>query len=266
MGRGDLTDDAPGDGDEQPEHAATVASFALDRFEVTVGRFRRFAAAFDGTPPAADAGAHPLIEGSGWRAEWDDNLATDQPSLIAGLKCDSTLQTWTDEAGELEELPINCVSWFEAFAFCVWDGGRLPTEAEWEFAAAGGKDNRLYPWGGQAPTTRRAAYGCSYGTDPASCTFGDIAEVGSLPLGKGKWEHQDLAGGMNEWVFDFYDVRWYALGTCDNCANVTPSSPRVQRGGSFDGPAGLLRAASRFLLTAELRGYGLGFRCARAAP
>ena len=105
MGRGDLTDDAAGDGDEQPEHDATVAAFVLDRFEVTVGRFRRFVAAFDGTPPVANAGAHPLIEGSGWRPEWDASLPSDRPTLVASLKCDPSLRTWTDQEAELEDAP-----------------------------------------------------------------------------------------------------------------------------------------------------------------
>jgi formylglycine-generating enzyme required for sulfatase activity len=54
-------------------------------------------------------------------------------------------------AGANEALPINCVHWYDAFQFCAWDGGWLPTEAEWEMAAAGGAENRRYPWGGALP-------------------------------------------------------------------------------------------------------------------
>ena len=84
--------------DEQPERLATVSSFALDRFEVTVGRFRAFIEAGGGTqgdPPAAGSGAHPLIAGSGWDGVWNTELAVDQAALIASVSCASTARTWT---------------------------------------------------------------------------------------------------------------------------------------------------------------------------
>ena len=133
--------------------SATLSAFHLDRFEITVGRFRRFLQGYDawrsGGHPAAGDGAHLKIPGSGWDATWNSSLAaraTSAATLQAALKCDAKGQTWTDAPGENENRPINCINWFEAFAFCAWDGGRLPTEAEFNYAQAGGSEQRHFPW------------------------------------------------------------------------------------------------------------------------
>jgi formylglycine-generating enzyme required for sulfatase activity len=192
-----------------PEHDATVSDFYLDEYEVTVGRFRKFVEQFDGTPPPDGAAAHPLIAGSGWDGAWNTSLASWQATLIGNVTCSSSYQTWRDTPSGTEERPVNCVSWYEAFAFCAWDGGRLPTEAEWEYAAAGGSENRLYPWGNATPDNTLAAFGCLY-AGTSSCAFEDIAAVGSLPAGAGRWGHKHLAGNMYEWALDWYDSGWYS--------------------------------------------------------
>jgi formylglycine-generating enzyme required for sulfatase activity len=240
---------------EQPEHGVTVVDFYLDRFEVTVGRFRHFVEQYDGTPPASGAAAHPLIAGSGWDAAWDGNLPSTQAGLISNLKCLSGYHTWTDSAVSNETYPISCVNWYVAFAFCAWDGGRLPTEAEWEYASAGGSENRLYPWGQEAPS---ATYANFSGTDP-------FLNVGSHPAGASRWGHHDLAGSMVEWVLDWYDPSWYSVGgsSCANCANVNPSSYVVWRGGSWGGSPSALRAAYRGAISPAVRSEYGGFRCAR---
>ena len=140
----------------------TVGGFYLDEFEVTVGRFRRFVDQYDGTVPAEGAGAHPKIPGSGWQTAWNKYYHATREKLVAAIKCDSTYQTWHDSPSGTEQHPMNCVTWYEAFAFCAWDGGRLPTEAEWEKAAAGGDENRLFPWGMAEADITRASYGCLY--------------------------------------------------------------------------------------------------------
>src|SRR5690606_7033438 len=142
----------------EPEHEATVGDFFLDKYEVTVGRFRVFLEEFDGESLPAGAGAHPRIEGTGWDPAWVDDAPFDADAVRNQMAQATAAGTWTDTPGDNEHLPINAVTWLAAFQFCVWDGGRLPTEAEWEYAAAGGDENRLFPWGSEAATSDHANF------------------------------------------------------------------------------------------------------------
>ena len=243
-----------------PTSAATIASFALDKFEVTVGRFRRFLAAYSG-PPLSGSGANQLITGSGWQSSWNGSLPSDSPGIIAGFtsNCGSGLRTWTDAASQGEQLPINCVTWYEAFAFCAWDGARLPTEAEWEYAAVGGDQGRTFPWGETNPSASIANYGC-LGDTIAGCKLADILAVGSEPAGVGRWGHQDLSGSMWEYVLDFSAAY---PPTCANCANVSAGGNRVQRGGSWRTAGDTLRAADHTAALTTVGADSVGFRCAR---
>jgi len=159
---------------------ATVSDFRLDLYEVTVGRFRKFVNAGGGTqstPPVVGAGAHPKIAQSGWGLNWYQNLPVDTAALKASLACDGAFHTWTDNPGANETRPIGCVDYYVAFAFCIWDGGRLPTEAEWNYAAAGGDEQREYPWGSGVDLSF-ASYGCT-GDGFGGCTLADILSVGT---------------------------------------------------------------------------------------
>jgi sulfatase modifying factor 1 len=250
---------ADGQASEVPEHSVTVSSFTLDKYEVTVGRFRQFLAAYEaGWRPVDGDGAHPNIEGSGWDSAWNASLPADGTTLTTNLKCDPSYQTWTNTAGPNEEYPINCVNWYEAMAFCLWDGGRLPTEAEWEYAAAGGSEERLYPWGSALPSVETARANSSY-SDASP-----YIQVGSHPTGAGKWGQEDMAGSMYEWVYDGYQEDWYSTpesrGVDVSCL-IAPSY-RVRRGGTWGGFDEMLRAAFRDPYLPENRYYRLGFRCA----
>src|SRR5208337_5313332 len=89
-------------------------------------------------------------------------------SANAHLTCAQQHSTWTPSPGTQENLPVGCVTWYEAYAFCIWDGGFLPSGAEWEYAAAGVSQQREYPWGSTAPGTgnQYAIYNSQYGGNP----------------------------------------------------------------------------------------------------
>jgi formylglycine-generating enzyme required for sulfatase activity len=254
----------------QPSSAsASVSSFYLDEYEVTVGRFRAFADAYDawraGGNPRQDAGAHPLIAGSGWQpGAWDSNLGASANALRRDVGSCSP-STWS-ATGQNDALPMSCLTWYDAFAFCAWDGGRLPTEAEWEYAAAGGPAARLFPWGSDAPTADRAVFDCfGDGDYGAACTLGDILPVGSKPRGAALFGHQDLAGSMWEWALDWLVLRYPPQ--CVDCANVTDASTglRIIRGGGWprDTTSGYLETSFRNNNYPQNGYNSVGVRCAR---
>ena len=252
---------------------ATVSSFRLDKYEVTVARFRMFVAAGQGTqanPPQAGAGAHGRIPGSGWDASWNASLAADQTALVAAIKCDATFQTWTDTPDANESRPMNCLNWYEAMAFCAWDGGYLPSEAEWNYAAAGDSFQRAYPWSSPPSSvllddTLQASYYVDatkqcYGDGVDGCALTDLVVVGTKPAGDGRWGQSDLAGNVMEWMLE-----WYASypNLCSDCANLTPDYGRVWRGGSFYTNSDGLRVAFRSFFVPSDRFEFVGVRCAR---
>lgn len=267
MGRSERGSDAFADGlfNEVPEHPAFVSPFAMDTFEITVGQFRAFVQGYAG-PPEEGAGAHPLIPNSGWRSAWNGALPEDADALEAALEC-SELATYTTTPTAGDTLPINCVTWYELFAYCASLGRRLPTEAEWELAAAAGDENRRYPWGSDDPDLATASYLCGHDGEEGACSADDVAPVGSYAAGRSADGIADLGGNMMEWTLDVHAGDWYANGgaTCDDCANLEPDSDnRVLRGGSFRSVSpGDLRAARRNSALPEHRSDAIGGRCVR---
>jgi sulfatase modifying factor 1 len=254
---------------------ATVSGFRLDKYLVTVGRFRQFVTAWNGgagyLPPPA-SGKHAHLNGgnglyatgggyeTGWVAADDGNVAPTNANL-GGLD-----STWTDTVGTTsqENLPINSINWWEAYAFCTWDGGFLPSEAEWEYAAAAGSQELEYPWGDAGPgsASQYAIYDCDYGGAAGVCTgLANIAPVGTAALGVGFWGQLDLAGEVFEWNLDDYASPY--VGPCTDCVDITEAWFRVIRGGRSSDVAYFLLPPSRVTASPDARAVDVGFRCAR---
>ena len=260
-----------------PQYKAQVSDFKLDKYEITVGRFRTYvAAALGGWRPSAAAGKHAhlnsgagLANGAGYEPGWDATWNTTTNFPVASTTWDANLNctgggTWSSAAGAIEKQPINCLTWYDAAAFCIWDGGFLPSEAEWNYAAAGGTEQRAFPWGSTVPAanTSLAIYGCYYNAASGCGGVANIAPVASVLAGNGKWGQTDLAGNVCEWTMDWH-VSPYNETVCTNCSYLVTASYRVFRGGSFHWGTNDLLNGSRGNYPPSYRQNWQGARCAR---
>jgi sulfatase modifying factor 1 len=250
-----------------PSSGVSLSEFTLDKYEVTVGRFRQFVDGYNEwrqSNPLLGSGAHPYTDSSGWNTDpaWEVALAGSAAVLRVGLNCSATQQTWSDEPGDNELKPINCINWYEAFAFCVWDDGRLPSEAEWQYAAAGGAQGRQYAWGNTPLMPSFAVYAC-LGAGTGTCSIDDILPVGSRPDGNGRFGHSDLVGSMSEWTLDWFAA--YPEAPREDYAKADTGTGRVLRGGAWSSTAAqALRSTDRASHPApSVRSASSGIRCAR---
>jgi formylglycine-generating enzyme required for sulfatase activity len=155
---------------------------------------------------------------------------------------------------------MNCVSWYEAYAFCIWDEGFLPSEAEWNYAASGGSEQRVYPWSNPSTAT---AIGCE-DADYAGTGCGTAVWKGGTasPAGDGRWGQADLAGNVQEWVLDSYQASYG--DPCNDCAALSGGGLQMNRGGGFQDSDNDLITSLRRWYTPIYRTYAIGMRCARA--
>ena len=231
------SEDAEADDDEQPVHTVHLDAFYMDKYEVTNAQFKAFV---------------------------DANPAWQKDNIEDRFHWGGHLQHWNGNnypAGTADH-PVTYVSWYAAMAYAEWAGKRLPTEAEWEYAARGGLAGKKYPWGDAEPTPADANYNENVGETP----------VGQYPAnGYGLY---DMAGNVSEWCLDEYDADFYAEsansrnpiagGEVDTFTTIPTDSWRVRRGGSWAFSAQGLRVASRVGGTLAFAYDTIGFRCARA--
>jgi formylglycine-generating enzyme required for sulfatase activity len=185
--------------------------------------------------------------------EMSKTLVTNKQYKVCVAAGACTAATAQDSSFEGDDKPVVGVDWSQAKAFCEWAGGRLPTEAEWEYAArSGGKDQR-YPWGDEEADCGLAVVsGCGGATAP----------VCSKPAGNTRQGLCDMAGDAWEWVQDWYHPS-YAGAPVDGSAWEDSGASRVYRGGAWYSASGYALSAYRGFNDPNYRFDGLGFRAAR---
>ncbi|MEZ4390094.1 MAG: SUMF1/EgtB/PvdO family nonheme iron enzyme [Polyangiales bacterium] len=159
-----------------------------------------------------------------------------------------------------EDVPVTSIDWNQSERYCRFAGGRLPTEAEWEFAARG-TDGRLFPWGGDAPSDCERA---DWTVSGNSCRGVGPSPVGSFPQGASPFGVLDMSGNVWEWTADWY-ARSYPSGSASDPLGPEQGSARVTRGGGWNNDqTERLRTTFREGQHPAFHDYDLGVRCAYA--
>ena len=235
------SDDEDAYADEQPVHTVYVDAFYMDIYEVTNAQFKAFV---DANPRWQKDNIEDRFHDGDYLNDWNGN---------------------TYPSGKADH-PVTEVSWYAAMAYAEWAGKRLPTEAEWEYAARGGLAGKKYPWGDTISRIGYAIYYLRSGTR----SVGEHAANG--------YGLYDMAGNVWEWCLDAYDADFYAAShdsrnpisgavtlqeILDNFASVWTTSSRVLRGGSWTNSATSLRVAFRGGQSPADPDTNIGFRCVR---
>ena len=241
---------------EGPVHTVTVSPFLLDKQEVTVGQFARF---------IKTTGYKTEAEKFGWGGVFD-------PARGAWTKGEGA--NWRRPDGPNRpaarpDEPVTQISHADAAAYARWAGKRLPTEAEWEFAARGGRQNKTFPWGDDLRPRGKPVANWWQGEFPARDTGEDgfggrRAPAGSFaPNGYGLY---DMGGNVWEWCGDWFAPDYYARSPRTNPRGPAKGDERVIRGGSWMCSLNYcrgFRAAARSHSAPDSGLNNLGFRCAK---
>jgi len=159
--------------------------------------------------------------------------------------------------GTKDDMPIYNVTHDEATTYSRWAGVALPTEAQWERAAKGGKDDRVYPWGADDDVKKRNAVG-------DGDEFERLAPVKSFPANE--YGLYDMAGNVWQWTDDWYDAKYYVAAERTDPKGPATGTEKSVRGGAWDKTGLMARVGYRFSVDPKQRASDLGFRCVRSLP
>lgn len=226
--------------DESPVHTVYLDAYWMYKYEVTNAKFAQFALDTGYVTDAEKTGESYVYQDGSW-------------DLISGAYWNAPEGPGSAYEGR-EDHPVIHVSWNDADAYCVWAGGRLPTEAEWEKAARG-SDRRIYPWGAGIDDTF-ANY---------AMNVEDTTPVGSYPEGASPFGALDMVGNVWEWVWDWYDSEYYGKSRQENPTGPEDGTARVLRGGGWNYPAAEVRSSYRNDYFPDGTYGSIGFRCAVSA-
>lgn len=229
-----------GERDERPAHLVRMDPFYIDETEVTNGQYELCVEAGVCPPPSrSNPTTHPAYYGDPAYADY----------------------------------PVVFINWYQADTFCEWRGARLPSEAEWEMAAAFNPTEALkltYPWGDAFDGTKLNYCDQSCPSPDRDTAYNDghrdTAPVGSYPDGRSPLGVYDMSGNVMEWVNDWYDNRFYESTGDTNPMGPADGEIKSFRGGSWLASAEEVRLVARGSFDPRVIQANLGFRCAQAAP
>ncbi len=235
----------------EPAHTVLVAPYYLDTHEVTNAAFVDFLNAVGGE--AAVCRGQACIDPDQSRVFWENGGAT--------------------VAADRAQGPVSGVTWYGADAYCAWRGARLPSEAEWEKAAAwddSAMTARRYPWGDEFNGQHLNFCDATCDAPQANIAWNDgyavAAPVAIYEDGRSATGHYDMAGNVWEWVADWFDPVYYATSPEADPTGPQTGEQKVVRGGSWYDTAVLTMAAVRFPSAPANADATLGFRCATDLP
>jgi formylglycine-generating enzyme required for sulfatase activity len=212
------TEQEVGQMDEKPARQVTLSPYWIDLKEVDNRQYQKF------------------IEKTKWQKQEVMIFFDDTSVLFA------------------PNLPAVGVTWFDADAFCRWNGKRLPTEAEWEHAA-GGDGSGGWPWG----IVFKEGYANLRGEEEDG--FAYTAPVGSYDAGRSPFGLYDMSGNVEEWVSDWYEEFFYKDGQVTLPAGPATGTTKVVRGGSWESSPVIARVTKRHTVDPIRKEAGIGFRC-----